>query len=210
MASRLKELFADRALVAKIQRRLPILFSYAEQESSRGGHVGVEAETVRIQVLVALLIHKFGEENVQRDAGRAPGETNVRLFDAPISIKTTTSAALGSVKLLWTADTRKANEAAQTYSPSSDYLLGQVNWGGEGGLFYIPLEAQDDVLRAMGRENYLRLPKAGMQPRGVELSREALTALVAKKAARRLLIRWERPAKDDPYQRWVDYWRQEA
>ena len=66
------------------------------------------------------------------------------------------------------------------------------------------------MLRAMGRENYLRLPKAGMQPRGVELSREALTALVAKKAARRLLIRWERPAKDDPYQRWVDYWRQEA
>jgi hypothetical protein len=61
---RLVELFEDVGLVEKIQRKLPYLFHLAEQESARGGRVGMEVGSKREQILVALLIYKFGEENV--------------------------------------------------------------------------------------------------------------------------------------------------
>ena len=43
----ISELFTDQSLVAKIQKRLPVLFYLAELESSRAGKVGMEVGSVR-------------------------------------------------------------------------------------------------------------------------------------------------------------------
>ena len=47
MPTRAIEIFEDRLLVEKIQRRLPHLFFYAERDSSRAGRVGMEVGSVR-------------------------------------------------------------------------------------------------------------------------------------------------------------------
>ncbi|GFP38267.1 hypothetical protein HKBW3S44_01947, partial [Candidatus Hakubella thermalkaliphila] len=55
----------DEKLVEKIKRRLPYLFQLAELESSRAGKTGMEVGAVRERIVVALLIYKFGEANVE-------------------------------------------------------------------------------------------------------------------------------------------------
>ena len=67
MATRLIEIFEDHALIEKIKRKLPYLFNLAELESSRAGKVGMEVGSVRERIIVALLIYKFGEANVESE-----------------------------------------------------------------------------------------------------------------------------------------------
>jgi hypothetical protein len=47
MSSRLIEIFEDKKLVEKIERRLPYLFQLAESESSRAGRVGMQVGSAR-------------------------------------------------------------------------------------------------------------------------------------------------------------------
>ena len=102
MVSRLPELFADLPLVDKIKRRLPHLFHYAERDSSRAGRVGMEVGSLRERILVALLIFKFGDANVETELPITLHDVDAKLFDAPISIKTltTTTRRIGPVKAI--------------------------------------------------------------------------------------------------------------
>lgn len=67
MAGKLIEIFTDKNLVEKIKKRLPYLFQLAELESSRAGKTGMEVGSVRERIIVALLIYKFGESNVETE-----------------------------------------------------------------------------------------------------------------------------------------------
>jgi len=206
MANRLVEVFEDKSLKEKIATRLPYLFNIADIESSRAGKVGMEVGSIRERILVALLIYKFGEKNVETEIPITEPEIDAYLFGHPISIKTITG--LGGVKLSWTVDAQKSREFVMNYRPKSDILLAQIVWNGEGGLFYIPLEAQERVFDTMGREGYFKLPKAGTNPRGVEISKDALLGLLLDKETRTIKISWKRSKIDyNPYQRWVDYWK---
>ena len=91
MSSRLAELFEDEELVKKIKVRLPYLFQLAELESSRAGKIGMEVGSMRERIIVALLIYKFGEANVETEIPITDPEVDVRLFGQPLSIKTLTS-----------------------------------------------------------------------------------------------------------------------
>jgi len=205
MTSRLSEIFEDEKLIEKIKNRLPYLFQIAELESSRAGKVGMEVGSLREKILIALLIYKFGEENVETRISITEPETDLKLFEHPISIKTITG--MGGVKIIWTVDAPKAREFRENYTPKCDTLLAQIKWGGIGNLFYIPLEVQQRIFRSMGRENYLKLPKAGTNPRGVEISKEALLSLVRDHATKSIKINWQRSEiKYEPYRRWIDYW----
>ena len=102
MSSRLKEIFLDKELVKKIKRRLPYLFQIAELESSRAGKIGMEVGSLREKIIIALLIYKFGEANVETEIPITTPEIDVLLFGKPISIKTITSKGFGGVKLIWT------------------------------------------------------------------------------------------------------------
>jgi len=208
--SHLVKIFEDDALIAKIKRRLPYLYRIAELESSRAGKIGMEVGSVREKIIVALLIYKFGESNVKTEIPIIKPEVDVELFGLPISIKTITGTGFSGVKLIWTVDAQKAREFLEDYSPCCDILLVQIFWSGSGGLYYIPLEAQRKLFEELGRGNYIKLPKAGTNPRGVEITKEALLRLARDKETKVIKIDWRRQEIDyQPYKRWVDYWSEE-
>lgn len=65
MSSKVIEIFEDEILRARIKSKLPHLFSLAELESSRAGKIGMEVGSTREKILIALLIYKYGERNVE-------------------------------------------------------------------------------------------------------------------------------------------------
>ncbi len=210
MAGKLAEIFTDKNLVEKIKKRLPYLFQLAELESSRAGKTGMEVGSVRERIIVALLIYKFGEANVETEIPITEPEVDAKLFGEPVSVKTITGKSLGGVKLIWTVDAQKAIEFRKNYYPSCDILLVQINWGDAGGFFYIPVGLQENLFHKMGRENYIKLPKAGTNPRGAEITKESLTNLVADKQCQRIIIEWQKTKIDfNPYKRWVDFWKED-
>ena len=93
---------------------MPTLFQLAEIDSSRAGKIGMEIGSVRERIIIALLIYRFGEENVKSDIPITKPETDVILFGKPVSIKTITGN-LGGVKLIWTVDAKKALDFSKNY-----------------------------------------------------------------------------------------------
>jgi hypothetical protein len=210
LSNRLKEMFEDEELVEKIKRRLPHLFQLAELESSRAGKTGMEVGSVRERIIVALLIYKFGEANVETEIPITEPEVDAKLFGEPVSVKTITGKGFSGVKLIWTVDAQKAKEFRESYYPHCDILLVQINWDDLGGFYYIPLEIQGRLFDKMGRQNYIKLPKAGTNPRGVEITKEALSGLVENNESRRIVINWQRTKIEfNSYKRWVDLWRED-
>ncbi|MCX7943287.1 MAG: ThaI family type II restriction endonuclease [Deltaproteobacteria bacterium] len=210
MSSRLVEIFEETELVEKIKRRLPYLFQLAELENSRAGKVGMEVGSVRERIIVALLIYKFGKENVETEIPITAPEIDAKLFGEPVSIKTITGKNLSGVKLIWTVDPQKAKEFSESYYPRCDLLLVQINWNDIGGFYYIPLEVQMKIFTEMGREVYIKLPKPKTNPRGVEITKEALSNLIKDRMSRRIEIKWEqKDIEFSPYKRWVDLWRED-
>jgi hypothetical protein len=210
MPSRIKEIFEDGKLVEKIQKRLPYLFQLAELESSRAGKTGMEVGSAREKVVVALLIYKFGETHVETESPSTEPEVDAKLFGEPISVKTITGKGFGGVKLIWTVDAQKVREFRENYYPHCDILLVQINWNDVGGFYYIPLEAQKRLFDRISRQNYIKLPKAGTNPRGVEITKEALSSLVEDSESKSIEINWQRTKIDfNPYKRWVDLWSEE-
>lgn len=204
-SNRLIKIFEDADLVGRIRNRLPYLFELAELESSRAGKVGMEVGSLRERIIIALLIYKFGQENVETNIPITQPEVDAKVFNTPISIKTITGE--GGVKAVWTVDAIKAKEFLQNYVPRVEMLLVRVNWGGTGKFFYIPGSVQQEVFNSLGRYRYFKLPKAGTNPRGVEFSKETITALVRHKNTKSIDIFWLRSKVDyNAYQRWVDYW----
>lgn len=70
----------------------------------------MEVGSVRERIIVALLIYKFGETNVETEIPITEPEVDVKLFGIPVSIKTMTGKSFGGVKLIWTVDAKKAEE----------------------------------------------------------------------------------------------------
>ncbi len=72
------------------------------------------------------------------------------------------------------------------------------------------LEVQQNTFRNLGKDRYLRLPKAGTNPRGVEINKDALSRLIRDKGTKSIEIKWQRSKIDyEPYQRWLDHWQRE-
>jgi hypothetical protein len=210
MSSRLIKIFGDEKLVEKIKRRLPYLFQLAELESSRAGKTGMEVGSVRERIIVALLIYKFGEANVETEIPITEPEIDAKLFRDPVSIKTITGKSFGGVKLIWTVAAQKAKEFRESYYPHCDILLVQINWNDVGGFYYIPLKVQKRLFDRIGRQNYIKLPKPGTNPRGVEITKEALSSLVGDYESKNISINWQRTKIEfNSYKRWVDLWRED-
>ena len=205
----LAQLFEDEEVVARVKQRLPRLFQLAELESSRAGKVGMQVGSIRENIIVALLIYKFGEENVETEIPITEPEVDVRLFGEPVSIKTITGSFSG-VKVIWTVDAAKAKEFRENYYPSCDILLVRINWNDIGGLYYIPVQTQRKLLNEIGREDYIKLPKAGTNPRGVEFAKKVLERLTADSQSKRIEINWQKSNIGfNAYKRWLDLWRED-
>lgn len=201
------ELNKDQALILKIQRKLPKLFQMAELESSRAGKVGMEVGSLREKIIVAMLLYKFGEKNVETKIPITEPEIDVKVFGTPISIKTLTSQGFDGVKLSWTVDAQNATEFKEKYRPKCDMIFVQIQWESEGGFYYIPLHAQQAVMSEVGRDQYIKLPALGKNPRGVEATADALERLVAHPDTLKVPIRWIRERVHyNQYERWVRLW----
>lgn len=210
MSHRLIEIFEDEKLVEKIKRRLPYMFQLAELESSRAGKTGMEVGSLRERIMVALLIYKFGEANVETEVPITEPEVDAKLFGEPVSIKTITGKSFGGVKLIWTVDAQKAEEFRERYCPRCDILLVQINWNDVGGFYYIPLKVQKRLFDRIGREKYIKLPKPGTNPRGVEIAKEALSTLINASETKCIKINWRRTKVDfNPYKRWIELWMED-
>jgi hypothetical protein len=207
MSKHLVELFTDPQIVKRIKSKLPKLFQLAELDCSRAGKVGMEVGSVREKIIVALFIYKFGEANVETEIPITEPEVDALLFGNPVSIKTITSKGFGGVKLIWTVDAEKAKEFRENYYPTCDIVLVQINWGGTGGLFYIPVEVQRAIFDNIGRNKYIKLPVQGTNPRGAEFTAEALSTLAAHNNTIAIPIDWQKSNINfNPYKRWVDLW----
>ncbi len=210
MAEKIIELFDDGATVARIQKKLPYLFQIAEKDSSRAGKIGMQVGSLRERIIVALLIYKFGEANVETEIPITEPEVDVKVYGAPLSIKTKTGSGFSGIKVSWTVDAQTAKEFQKQYEPVCDILYINIVWGGLGGFYYIPKRVQKAVLKKLGNKNYIKLPKQGTNPRGIEFTRDAFTSLIEHKLTRVIEIQWDkREINYDPYKRWLDYWRQD-
>ncbi len=85
--SPLFSLFGDSGLAEKIKKRLPHLFWLAMIDSSRVGKAGMQIGSAREAIIIALLMYKFGEENVRTDILITEPEVDVIVHNQPISIK---------------------------------------------------------------------------------------------------------------------------
>lgn len=207
MIDYLKQLFSDKNIIQRIKEKMPDLFQLAETDSSRNGKLGMEVGSVREKIIIALLIYKFGEENTKTDISITESEVDVILFNNPISIKTI-SGSLSGVKLIWTVDRQKALEFSKNYQPEIDILLVNINWGGKSAFYYFPKESQVRVFKKLGAKKYLKLPKLGTNPRGVEITKKALELLTMDKETMSIDIIWERRnVKYNIYDHWVELWK---
>jgi len=212
MSERIEELFTDQAIITKVQNKLPLMFQMAERELSRHGKAGMETGTLREKIITALLTYKFGESNVDLEIPIIATEVDVKLFGQSFSIKTKTTKSPnpGQFKLIWTVDKQKALEFRNTYSPSCGLILAHIFWGKTGGLYYIPLAVQSELLQSIGREKYIKLPKEKTNPRGVEISSHAVKQLLADSRIRKIPIKWIRQEIDyNPYERWLELWQED-
>lgn len=61
----------------------------------------------------------------------------------------------------------------------------------------------------MGYKKYIKLPKPGTNPRGVEITKDALSKIVNFKETNFIKISWQKTKLDyDPYKKWIDYWKE--
>jgi hypothetical protein len=104
----IEELFTDQELIKKVQSKLPKLFHLAELESSRAGKIGMEVGSMREKIIIALLLYKFGEQNIETNLPITEPEADVIVYGKPVSIKTMTGTNFSSVKLIWTVDAIQA------------------------------------------------------------------------------------------------------
>ena len=193
----------------RIVKVLPTLFNMVELENRRGKKLGMEVGTARERVLIALFMYIYGDDSVEFPPSTSP-ELDVLVKGHPVSIKTKSSAGLSGVKLVWTVDWDKIDDFLASYHPSSDLLYVNILWGRTGRFSLIPQHAQLQTLQDIGIDRYVKTPPRGTNPRGVEISSEALGLLLRHRETQSLPIAWNR----DPtllvervlYRRWIELW----
>ncbi len=193
----------------KIQRVLPILFNLVELENKRGKKLGMEVGTARERVIIALFMYVYGQDSIEFPPSTS-AELDILVDGSPLSIKTKSNTGFSGVKLVWTVDWEKVNQFVKFLKPQSDLLYINIIWNNDGKLFIMPKSVQQKAITDLGRGRFFKLPKRNTNPRGVELSSEAMQYLQEDKQTKSINIFWKR----DPsvlveralYNRWVDLW----
>lgn len=83
-----------------------------------------------------------------------------------------------------------------------------INWGGKGAIYLLSKEGQQEIIAHYGKEFYFKLPKQGTNPRGVEITNEAINQLVEHPTTKKVEIDWNRDESIEynSYDRWIDEW----
>lgn len=112
--------------------------------------------------------------------------------------------------MIWTVDAQKALEFINTYSPECDILLVHINWKSKGAMYFLSKESQKEILEEYGKEFYFKLPKKGTNPRGVEITNQAINKLVEHPSTKKVEVDWNRDdsIEYNSYDRWVKHWKE--
>lgn len=202
----MNELFESTTYVTTIQKGLPALFHVANEESTRGGKIGMEVGSLRERILIALLFVFYGKNRVSDNVSITDTEADVLLDKAKLSVKTSTN--VHKFKLKWTANRSAASNFVSSYKPSCHLLYGYIKWNDWGGLYFISKEIQNEVFNQIGKEKYLKVPNDGTNNRGIEIDPVACEMLINHKATLKIPIKWIPPHIDyNPVDRWVGEWK---
>lgn len=200
-------IFSNSDTIQQIKEKLPHLFQIAELESSRDGKIGMEVGSLRERILIAMLINFYGVDKVRTNIPITESEVDVIVDDRPISIKTITGTNVKGVKVIWTVDREKINQFVENYNPECAMLFIHINWDGLGGLYFIPVDVQRRVLEELSVDSYLKIPPIGTNPRGVEISNEAMRILARQRDTKKIIFEWAKSyIAFNPYKRWLDHW----
>ncbi len=59
----------------------------------------------------------------------------------------------------------------------------------------------------MGKDRYIKLPKPGTNPRGVEMQGEAMRLLITNSQTLNIPINWTKESSNfNTYKRWIELW----
>ena len=162
----LSDLFRHPKTRTEIQQKLPQLFHIAALECSRAGKIGMEVGVLRERILVALLIYKLGESQVNTDIPTTTTEIDLEVAGAGVSIKTLSGKKLTGVKVKWTVDPQSAEALRKAYRPSCHMILVHIHWQETTPIYFIPQATQLEVFHHIGPRAYTRPPKLNTNPRG--------------------------------------------
>jgi len=201
----MNELFTNKTYTATIQKGLPTLFHVANEESKRGGKIGMEVGSLRERILIALLFVFYGKKRVSDNVSITNSEADVFLDGAKVSVKTSTN--FHKFKLKWTANRSAASSFVASYRPTCHLLYGFIKWNDWGGLYFVSEKIQVEVFNQIGRAKYLKIPNDGTNNRGIEIDSSACEKLISHPGALKIPIMWKPPQKDyNPVDRWVGEW----
>lgn len=193
----------------KIKKVLPTLFNMVELENRRGNKLGMEVGNARERVLIALFMYIYGTKSVEFPPTTS-SELDITVESHPVSIKTKLGKGLSGVKLIWTVDREKIMQFMKFFTPKSHLLYVNIIWNRDGGFFFIPPDVQQEILQDLGPEAFMKIPPLGTNPRGVEISSDAMRAMQEHKKTLSLIIHWKRDLSllKEPalYDRWIRLW----
>lgn len=193
----------------RIIKVLPTLFNMVELENRRGKKLGMEVGNARERVIIALFMYVYGGDKVKFPPSTSP-ELDVWVDGHPVSIKTKSTSGLTGVKLVWTVDWDAIDAFLDSYQPVSDLLYINILWEKTGTFYLIPREVQEETIQELGIESYVKVPPRGTNPRGVEISKEAMALLQSHEYTRTLPINWYRDksllVERALYRRWIELW----
>ena len=188
----------------KVKNNLPMLFRKAELETMRGGKIGMEVGVIRERIIVSLLLSAFGQDNILTEVAASENSKDVEVFGDEISIKTFTNNNYEGVKVFWASDNTIIKETCNKFKPKSNILLAQIKWGcNEGGVFYIPVEVQNEIFNRVGVGNYLKINNRNN--RGISINKDILKEMINHPSTSRIEIKWGNPEIEyNVYDRWIN------
>ena len=77
----------------------------------------MQVGSIRENIIIALLIYKFGHKNIDTNIPITKKEMDVKLYGQPISMKTITGRLLTGIKMILTVDPISALEFMRNYKP---------------------------------------------------------------------------------------------
>ena len=192
----------------RIIQTLPILFTMVDSENRRGPKLNMGVGFARERVLIALLMHVYGETSIKFPTPLSP-EMDVIVNQHPVSIKTKMGTGYAGIKLVWTSDRIKIEEFYSNYIPKSELLYVNINWCSIGKFCLIPLSVQQEIFDELTPEGYIKLPREGTNSRGVEIAHQAMKKLLSHRATSSFDIKWNKetlPEEWNPYHQWLELW----
>ncbi|MHA1723393.1 MAG: ThaI family type II restriction endonuclease [Promethearchaeota archaeon] len=178
-------IFNNIEFINKIKKRLPKLIYDLDSAFRKGGKLSPDIGNLREKMMIGILKKQYPNK-IKYNFESQESELDFKFEDENISFKTSISKRF---KLIWTANYRKAIEFYENFIPSCSIILLLFQKKARG-LYYFLLKLLI-VTHNKLNELFLKKPKKGTNPRGVELSTKAFNEMIKSPLYKKISIDWE-------------------